>query len=554
MNDKGRQTRRLGLVRVGVIWFILLIGLWLFLPSHALGAEGNAVPLPHGAIARLGTGRIMAVKYSPDGNYLAVTASLGIELYDAHTLKFIRLFSGRAAGVNSVAFSPDGKMLASGSVDNTIKLWDVETGSLIRTLTCHKAGGNSVVFSPDGEMLASGSTDGAIELWDAKSGSLIRTLTGYTGMGNVLLVAFSPDGRMLASGSTEGTIELWDVNSGSLIRTLTGYTGMGDVLSVAFSPDGKTVASGSTDSAIELWDVKTGSFIRTLTGHTDAVTSVAFSPDGMTLASSSQDNTVLIWDVKGILNTNERKAEAPGVQFVLQPQGIDEMSPALRNYVINHIITVLTNRVHQYGIANAEIKCIGTTDMGTNQIFVNLPGVEDSMQAQIQARILIEQTGMLEVMKVVQAGTSPNEDLTPASLSQEVLKDRRGIPYIVNRQPLLTNAALSNAQARTSQWIQNAGQLFVVLTLNPKGAQQFVDTLRQLKVGDRLAIVLDDVIYSTPLITQTTKDEAARGWQAVQNSIAIQGPFTSNEATRIAVVLRSGVLPVPVNVVRESPL
>jgi nitrous oxidase accessory protein NosD len=191
--------------------------------------------------------------------------------------------TGHTDWVYSVAFSPDGKLLASGSRDWTIKLWDVASGSLVRTLSGHTGAVNSVAFSPDGKLLASGSRDWTIKLWDVASGSLVRTLTGHSE--SVTSVAFSPDGRLLASGSGDRTIKLWEVASGREVRTLSGHTDW--VYSVAFSPDGRLLASGSNDDTIKLWEVATGSEVRTLTGHTDWVYSVAFSPDGKLLASGS---------------------------------------------------------------------------------------------------------------------------------------------------------------------------------------------------------------------------------------------------------------------------
>ena len=232
-----------------------------------------------------------------------------------------------------------------------------------------------------------------------------------------------------------------------------------------------------------------------------------------------------------------------GVRLVLQAQGTEKMTTNERDDTINRIITILSNRVDQYGMANAEIK-----RMGTNRVLVNLPGTKDPQQA----RQLIGQTAMLQFMKVVQAGTSPNEDLVPTSSTQEVLKDRNGIPYVVDSTPLLTGAALSDARVHTSQAMRTAGQLFIALTFNQHGAQQFVDALRKLRVHDRLAIVLDNVIYSAPEITESIKNAAAQGWRAIQNSTTIQGHFTKDEATRIAIVLRAGALPVAVNVVEEN--
>jgi parallel beta-helix repeat protein len=164
----------------------------------------------------------------------------------------IRTLSGHTGFVCSVAFSPDGKILASGSFDWTIKLWDVATGRELRTLQGHTSPVYSVAFSPDGKILASASGDNTIKLWDVATGTLLRTFKGHTYW--VYSVAFSPDGKVLASGSLDKTIKLWDVTKGTLLRTLTGHTR--DVHSVAFSPDGKILASGSGDGTILLWDVE----------------------------------------------------------------------------------------------------------------------------------------------------------------------------------------------------------------------------------------------------------------------------------------------------------
>ncbi|MEH2136213.1 WD40 repeat domain-containing protein, partial [Nostoc sp.] len=167
------------------------------------------------------------------------------------------------------------------------------TGKAIKTLTGHSSGVYSVVFSPDGKTLASGSEDKTIKLWDVSTGKAIKTLTGHSSW--VLSVVFSPDGKTLACGSDDKTIKLWDVSTGKAIKTLTGHSSW--VKSVVFSPDGKTLASGSDDKTIKLWDVSTGKAIKTLTEHSSTVYSVVFSPDGKTLASGSVDKTVILWDL-----------------------------------------------------------------------------------------------------------------------------------------------------------------------------------------------------------------------------------------------------------------
>jgi len=244
-------------------------------------------------LARWGKGTVTQVAYSPDGRLLAVASSLGVYLYDAETLEEVR-FIECGARVYSVAFSPDGATLASGSGDNTVRLWGVADGRLLRTLEGHTYGVESVAFSPDGATLASGSDDTTVRLWGVADGRLLRTLEGHTG--GVESVAFSPDGATLASGSRDGTVRLWRVADGRLLRTLEGHTEA--VWSVAFSPDGATLASGSGDGTVRLWGVADGRLLRTLEGHTEAVRSVAFSPDGATLASGSwRDNTVRLWRV-----------------------------------------------------------------------------------------------------------------------------------------------------------------------------------------------------------------------------------------------------------------
>jgi WD40 repeat protein len=242
---------------------------------------------------------VRSVAFSPDGKTLASGSPDGtIILWDVASRKPIgEPFSGHMDWVTSVAFSPDGKTLASGSWDHTIHLWDVASLKPIgEPLTGHTDSVTSVAFSPDGKTLASGSWDHTILLWDVASRKLIgQPLTGHTD--SVTSVAFSPDGKTLASGGYDNTIILWDVETGQLIgQPLTGHRNW--VTSVAFSPDGRTLASGSLDHTILLWDVASRKPIgQPLTGHKDIVNTVAFSPNGKTLISGSRDNTILLWDV-----------------------------------------------------------------------------------------------------------------------------------------------------------------------------------------------------------------------------------------------------------------
>ena len=272
---------------------------------------------------------VNSVAFSPDGSTLASGSTEWIKLWDIATRTEIATFEYR--WTVSVAFSPAGAILASGSrVYNTIKLWSMATGTNIATLRGHDGSVESLAFSPDGSTLASGAYDSTIKLWNI-AGTNIATLRGHDG--NVKSLAFSPDGSTLASGAWDNTIKLWDIATGTNIATLEGHRDW--VYSVAFSPDGSTLASGAYDSTIKLWDIATGTNIATLEGHRGEVYSVAFSPDGSTLASGSRNGTIRLWDIATRMEIATRRAFGGAVfSMAFSPDGAMLASGGLDGVVL----------------------------------------------------------------------------------------------------------------------------------------------------------------------------------------------------------------------------
>ncbi len=261
------------------------------------------------------TNAVISVTFSPDGKLIASSSGSGnialkswikrnvgaqdnliendeatIKLWDARTGKMLNSLSGHSSAIASVAFSPDGKILASGDWEGRIKLWGVRTGKELKTLSAHSELVQSVVFSPDGKSLASAGSDNLIKVWDTTRGTAIATFPAQDGVVNA--ISFSPDGRALASGGQD-LIVIWDMTTRQILKRLTGFPGW--VTSVEYSPGGNLLASGTSGGSTILWDLAQEKKLKELKRSSS---SISFSPDGQTLASSGHDdNLILLWDI-----------------------------------------------------------------------------------------------------------------------------------------------------------------------------------------------------------------------------------------------------------------
>ncbi|MBG1267869.1 NB-ARC domain-containing protein, partial [Nostoc sp. WHI] len=334
-------------------------------------------------------GGILSMAFSPDGKFLATSDTRGeIHLWNVVNSQPIFICKGHTTWTYSVTFSPVGNMLASGSNDQTVKLWDVTTGQCLKTLTGHTSDVQSVAFSPVGNILASSSNDQTVKLWDVSTGQCLKTLTGHTNY--VHSVAFSPDSQTLASGSQDCTVKLWEVGDGNCLNTLQGHTSW--VSSVAFSSQGNILATASDDQTVKLWDVSNGQCLNTLQGHTSWVSSVAFSPQGNILATASDDQSVKLWDVSNgqCLNTLQGHMDwvssvtfSPDAQTLVS--GSHDQTVKLWNVhtgqsfltlqgYTNRVLSVAFNSDGQTLVSGSDDHTLKLWDVGTDQCLKTLQG------------------------------------------------------------------------------------------------------------------------------------------------------------------------------------
>jgi WD40 repeat protein len=290
IKERFRTRRRT--VLVGLVGVAGMAGTG-FLVTALRSNESPPIVLPYTYIGHANS--VWSVAWSPDGKRIASGSADGtVQVWDATRGNRLLTYTGHTGTVFSVAWSPDDKRIASGSADSTVQVWDASTGSHLLTYTGHASSYvGSVAWSPDGKHIASGSNDNTVQVWDASSGNHhLLTYTGHTDA--VYNLAWSPDGKRIASGSNDKTVQVWDASSGNLLLTYTGHSG--SIYRVAWSPDGRHIASGSADKTVQVWDAGSGNRLLTYTGHADLVHSVVWPPDGKRIASGSFDKTVQVWD------------------------------------------------------------------------------------------------------------------------------------------------------------------------------------------------------------------------------------------------------------------
>src|SRR5439155_1715354 len=268
---------------------------------------------------------VNAIAYQPARKLIAVARYGEVELRSAETRAIVRTLHGHRGNVNAVTFSPDGKFLyaAGGEAGwlGEVRQWDLNDWNLFYVFEGHKDAIYSLAVSPDGKTLATGSYDQKIKLWNVETDEETKTLSGHNGA--VFGLSFRPDGKILASASADRTVKLWDVASGERRDTLS--QSLKEVYTVAFSPDGKRLAAGGVDNRIRVWEISdkaaetTNPLLYSRFAHEGGILKLVYSSDGKLLLSSASDRTVKLWDAAEVqekLLIEKQPDWSPALAFV----------------------------------------------------------------------------------------------------------------------------------------------------------------------------------------------------------------------------------------------
>jgi WD40 repeat protein/class 3 adenylate cyclase len=304
--DEQRVRTRSFRVLAGVAIAVALLAVFAFVGQHeaqiqahrALQAQSRLLTLA--AAERLGRGDVAG----GEGIVLEVLANLGASgpggaapavsvFQEARAADgLLAVLSGHGDIVATAAYSPDGRRIVTGSMDQTARIWDAATGAQLVVLSGHGGTVESATFSPDGRRIVTASDDKTARIWDAATGAQLAVLSGHDGI--VISAAFSPDGRDIVTASFDKTVRIWDATTG---RQRTVFSGHGDAVeSAAYSPDGRRIVTASDDKTARIWDAATGAQLAVLSGHGGIVTFATYAPDGRHILTASNDKTARIWD------------------------------------------------------------------------------------------------------------------------------------------------------------------------------------------------------------------------------------------------------------------